>query len=90
MNPQGKVIMKMELKKLAIFFAVIIVNLAVTNHPALAAAKPPAQGGVLPPFELVVPEDSAAKSYLGISGSGRFTITQIKAKVVILELFSMY
>ncbi len=82
--------MKKELNKLAIFFAVIIVYLAVTKHPALAADKPPAQGGVLPPFELVVPEDLAAKSYLGLSGSGRFTIPQIKAKVVIIELFSMY
>ena len=82
--------MKKEWKKLVILFAVIFVYLAVTNHPALAAAKPPAQGGVLPPFELVVPEDSAAKSYLGLSGSGRFTIPEIKAKLVIIELFSMY
>ena len=82
--------MNKELKKLVFLFAVPIVYLAVTNHPALAAAKPPAQGDVLPPFELVVPEDSAAKSYLGLTGSGRFTIPQIRAKVVIIELFSMY
>jgi len=55
-----------------------------------ATHLPPAKGGVLPPIKLPVPKDPGEKSYLGLSGSGFFRIPQIKAKVVIIEIFSMY
>jgi peroxiredoxin len=57
------------------------------------AAAPPAVGGQLPDFELPAPKGSADKRYLGVSGtflSGPFSIPQIKAEVVILQIFSMY
>lgn len=47
----------------------------------------------MPDFKLPFPKDSADKSYLKISGSffsGSFSIPQIKAEVVIIEIFSMY
>ncbi|MBW2579970.1 MAG: TlpA family protein disulfide reductase [Deltaproteobacteria bacterium] len=47
-------------------------------------------GESLPPFELPIPQDARAQSYLGLSGTGQFTIAQIKAKVVIIQIFSMY
>ena len=62
----------------------------VVCHPTLAANLPPVRGGVLPPITLPVPEDPDEKEYLGLSGSGFFTIPQIKAKVVIIEIFSLY
>ncbi len=79
-----------ELKKRFVFFAAITIILLVITYPALSAEKPPAQGETLPHFELAVPQDSAAKSYLGLSGSGKFTVPQIKARVVVIEIFSMY
>jgi thiol-disulfide isomerase/thioredoxin len=59
-------------------------------NPNLAANLPPVKGGQLPQIKLPVPKDPGEKSYLGLSGNGFFRIPQIKAKVVIIEIFSMY
>ena len=56
----------------------------------LAANLPPVKGAALPPITLPVPEDPDEKEYLGLSGSSSFSIPQIKAKVVIIEIFSLY
>ena len=55
-----------------------------------ADTQPPAEGGVLPPIELGVPQSAEYKQYLGISGEKTFSIPQIKAEVVLIEIFSMY
>jgi thiol-disulfide isomerase/thioredoxin len=55
-----------------------------------AANLPPAKGSRLPPINLPIPKDPVEKKYLGLSGSGFFRIPQIKAQVVIIEIFSMY
>jgi len=55
-----------------------------------AANLPPVKGGVLPLITLPVPEDPDEKEYLGLSGSRFFRIPEIKAKVVIIEIFSTY
>ena len=55
-----------------------------------AANKPPQKGGTLPAMSLPIPKSPAEKNYLGLSGEGSFKIPQIKAKVVIIEIFSMY
>jgi hypothetical protein len=86
---QGEVVMDKDVKNPVISFAVLIGLLAVSNHQTLAAAKPPTPGGALPPLQLLAPEDSAAKIYLGRSENEHFTVSQIRAKVVIIELFSM-
>jgi len=57
---------------------------------ALAANKPPEKGETLPVINLPVPKNPTEKSYLGLSGDGLFKIPQIKANVVIVEIFSMY
>lgn len=83
--------MRRELEKLLIPLAVFTTWLAMAGyHPALAVNKPPSQGGTLPPFELSVPEDADVRAYLGLSGGDHFSIPQIKARVVILEIFNMY
>ncbi|MGZ3495718.1 MAG: peroxiredoxin family protein [Thermodesulfobacteriota bacterium] len=58
--------------------------------PTFAANLPPATGGRLPPIKLPVPKDPGEKKYLGLSGSGFFRVPQIKTRVVIIEIFSMY
>jgi thiol-disulfide isomerase/thioredoxin len=55
-----------------------------------AANKPPQKGEMLPVMSLPIPKSPAEKSYLRLSGEGFFKIPQIKAKVVIIEIYSMY
>ena len=62
----------------------------VASNLAQAAEKPPAEGQPLPAFELAVPQDAVQRNYLGLSESGQFSVPQIKARVVIIQIFSMY
>ena len=78
------------MKKIHPAIVVITVLLLAVFDPSLAVNLPPVKGGVLPLIKLPVPKDPGEKSYLGLSGSGFFRIPQIKAKVVIIEIFSMY
>jgi hypothetical protein len=57
---------------------------------ALAAVQPPPEGGVLPDMEFSVPKNPEHREYLGLSGKDTFRIPEIKADVVIVEIFSMY
>ncbi|MFZ0135181.1 MAG: hypothetical protein WAK95_21800 [Desulfobacterales bacterium] len=57
---------------------------------AFAASAPPPEGGVLPPFELPVPAAPEHREYLGLDRKSVFSIPEIKAEVVIIEIFSMY
>jgi thiol-disulfide isomerase/thioredoxin len=68
------------------------VALFVLIFPAgLAAAQsPPKMGGLLPEINLPVPADTTLRDYLGLPSEGRFQVPQIKAEVVIIEVFSMY
>ncbi|MDQ7784293.1 MAG: TlpA disulfide reductase family protein [Desulfomonilaceae bacterium] len=45
---------------------------------------------ILGRLEFPVPNDEAGKKYLGLSEVDKFTLSQIKAETVILEIFSMY
>ena len=70
---------------------VVIGFLSFILTPMTSAANaPPVKGGVLPAINLPIPKSPEEKSYLGLSGDGFFKIPQIKAKVVITEIFSMY
>jgi hypothetical protein len=55
-----------------------------------ADTTPPAEGGVLPPISLDVPQSAKHQHYLGIAGKNRFMIPEIKAEIVLIEIFSMY
>ncbi len=41
-------------------------------------------------FELPIPGSEGERRYLGLSGTGNFKVGQIKARVVIIEVFSFY
>ena len=60
------------------------------NLGLVAAKPPPKKGDVLPLINLPAPKDPAQRSYLGLAEEGPFQIPQIKAQVVIVEIFSMY
>ena len=55
-----------------------------------AQTLPPAAGDPMPDFALPAPEDDADRRYLGIDKETTFRIAQIDARVVIVEIFSMY
>ena len=79
-----------KLKKLSTFFAILSFCFLLAINSAVALNEPPAVGGALPLLELTVPQNEEAKSYLGLSGSGQFTVPDIDARAVIIEVFSMY
>ena len=82
--------MTKRMKGLLILFLFIPAWFVLVRYPTLAASKPPAQGTILPQFQLVVPDDSEAKGYLGLSGSGEFTVSEINAPVVVIQILSRY
>jgi peroxiredoxin len=43
-----------------------------------------------PVLELPIPKEEQEKGYLGLSGNGKFRSTQIKTKILVIEIFSMY
>jgi thiol-disulfide isomerase/thioredoxin len=78
------------MKKILFYLTVMILLLSALAFSALSANKPPEKGEVLPVIDLPVPKNPDERNYLGLSGSGLFKIPQIKAKAVIVEIFSMY
>lgn len=70
--------------------AAIAVLVIMLNSGLVSAGSPPQKGGVLPEINLAVPKNPTHRNYLGLSGGGLFKIPQIKAEVVIIEIFSMY
>jgi thiol-disulfide isomerase/thioredoxin len=78
------------MKRILTEFTLIAVSFLFNGLPTLAANKPPKKGEMLPVINLPVPKTAAEKTYLGLSGDGSFKIPQIKANVVIVEIFSMY
>ena len=71
-------------------FAVVMLALFVATAIGAAENSPPKVGSALPEIELLKPNNSADLKYLSLSDYGLFTINQIKARVVIIEIFSMY
>jgi peroxiredoxin len=78
------------MKKMVIFFVALAICLAVLNDAPVAAEQSTISGDVLASITLPVPQEQNAKTYLGLTGEGSFTISQIKAQVVIIEIFNMY
>jgi len=71
----------------------IVVILALLTSTASIAAEnyPPKVGGAFPKIELLKPDNSTDLKYLGLSSGGiSFKVNQIKAKVAIIQIYSMY
>jgi hypothetical protein len=72
------------------YLAVLLGILMVAAGFAGANSKPPAVGGQLPEFTLPAPKSDEYQKYLGLAGKESFKISEIRADVVIIEIFSMY
>ena len=69
----------------------ILFMLTLVYANSLPAAGPPQPGGQIPEFKFPMPTDRTDRGYLGLSGWGStFRIPEIKARVVIVEILSMY
>jgi thiol-disulfide isomerase/thioredoxin len=77
------------MKKIGSFLILAACFLLIQSFSS-AAGKPPEKGGVLPVIDLPIPKNPDERSYLGLSGDGTFKIPEIKAKLVLVEIFSFY
>lgn len=68
----------------------MIIAIFAASSVGVFAGNAPAVGDVFPDIELSKPDNRDDLKYLGLSGSGSFKIPQIKADVIIIEIFSMY
>jgi len=82
--------MKVSLKCILLWFSAMSLTLVLWAPTTIATGVPPAKGAQLPKADLPVPNDPAERLYLGLAETGSFQIPEIKAKVVIIEIFSMY
>ena len=55
-----------------------------------AEGQGPAEGGPLPKIVLSAPKDAAQAAYLGLGSKKEFTVADIPAEVVIVQIFNMY
>jgi len=82
-------------KVIGFFFLIVIIllgcissNSQVTPNSPRKISQTSDKKTPFPVFELPIPQNDAQKHYLGISGSGKFKITQIKSPVIIIGVFS--
>ena len=68
----------------------VALGFLLSGGPAGAGSQPPAVGGKLPEITLSAPQDTELQLYLGVSGKQTFAIPEIKAEIVLIEIFSMY
>lgn len=60
------------------------------SFAGVTPATTPGKGESFPPVVLPVPENRSDLAYLGVSGQGKLTVANIKADILIIEIYSMY
>lgn len=78
------------MRKTIVCFVWVVLAVLIAGTPGRTETPPPKVNGILPGFQLPIPENPALRRYLGIDGKGFFRIQQVKAKAVVIEIFSMY
>jgi len=76
--------------KKVFWLSLLVLSTLLISPLDMRAAGPPPVGGTLPDFTLPQPGNSAERDYLGLTSRGNFTVPEIKAKVVLIEILSMY
>ena len=77
-------------KKMVICFVALVFGLALLAGAPMATGESTITDNVIASIKLPVPQDKNAQNYLGLAGEGSFVISQIKAEVVLIEIFNMY
>jgi peroxiredoxin len=70
--------------------AAVVWAALVATALAGAAPAPPPEGGRLPEFRLPAPKEPADRDYLGLAPGAEFRPAEIRAEVLLIEIFSMY
>ncbi|MFB0522016.1 MAG: hypothetical protein ACETWD_11405 [Desulfatiglandales bacterium] len=78
------------MKRILVCLIGVFIPFFLINGYAFPDNPLPQKGSRLPEIKLAVPNAPTHRDYLGLSGDGFFKIPDIKAKVVIIEIFSMY
>src|SRR4030066_1682544 len=77
------------MRKWVQFWALSVLLMALLSGPA-GAETFQVNGDALAAIRLPTPTNNAEKEYLGLSGTGDFSLSQLKAVTLIIEVFSMY
>lgn len=74
------------------WLSAVMIGLVAALSAALARGEvePPPEGGRLPEFSLSAPKDAEEQIYLGVKGKTLFKPADVKAEVLIIEIFNMY
>ncbi|MGQ9797204.1 TlpA family protein disulfide reductase [Desulfosoma sp.] len=72
-----------------LFFVSVLLGTCVAGWVHAASGMPDV-GGTFPSITLEAPKDAAMRAYLGIGEAQTFTVNQVDADVVVVEIFSMY
>jgi peroxiredoxin len=78
------------MKNKFIYSLIISVSCMLFIQSVAAAEHIPSPGESFPEITLSMPDTAEHKDYLGLKGSGSFMLSQIKADILIIEIFSMY
>ncbi|MBW2341092.1 MAG: redoxin domain-containing protein [Deltaproteobacteria bacterium] len=82
--------MNAEIKTIPLVVVTGAIAVVLLYCLVFASTAPPQAGSVLPDTNLPVPGRTGERNYLGLEGGAYFKIPEIKAQVVIIEIFSMY
>jgi peroxiredoxin len=74
----------------ALYIFAAMVCLTLFPQAVLSAVSTPAKGDHFPDIVLSVPESPADNAYLGLNEKNTFSLSDIKADILIVEVFSMY
>lgn len=79
-----------SMKKILFLCAAAGFLLAFMGIPAIAADPVRVDAKQLGQIKFAAPENPSQRKYLGLTGPGDFNLTDVKAKYIIVEVFSMY
>lgn len=69
---------------------VVFVSLLLVSACATTAADCPQAGQAMPDLQLATPEDEVQRGYLGLAAGQSFRLSDLKAEILVIEIFSMY
>lgn len=72
------------------FWALSAFLISALCGTAQAAGNFHVNGQLLGSLQLPIPKNEAEKEYLGLSGRGTLSLSQVQARILIIEVFSMY
>ena len=81
----------MDVKKFTVVILGLFFFFMVGLHcsPVYSESNPSA-GSILPSFQLKGPASPPTKAYLGINNEKLFSLSQIKAKLILVEFFDVF